>query len=273
MNKVAYLILLIPLFFSCSDDMEQEKQASKLKKKTVETYDWIKSPLDYSRTETYEYDEDGNLQKYKLSSISGFNEIRYIYKNGLISETKEYDNYDLQYVSEYSYNDSNLVCQIIKRGSWSLDTLKFYYDKNGHLTREEEYSNGKLRHYKSYVRNSMGEIETETSEWSTSENPITYSYLYDHMGNTIETYKYSYDTQEWEPYNITEYSYEFDDKSRLTKMTRYSDDFLWDKLYIHEYGYFDNDSIRSESIKRAHDNGYLVEDYRTIVYDYEYHNQ
>lgn len=231
----------------------------------VENFDSDMAQYDYSRSYSYTYDDNGEIEKVVL----GFDEENY---------------YTL-----YASYKGDLPVEYIGEVDGEKGTYRFEYDENGHITLRQLlddsgnveqltevtcYSDGTIREIQNYLLsfilirkyNENGKA-IETSQKLNGE--YVYRNIYDYNGQGKVTYLASYQGNDSEPYSIVRY--EYDEEGRMTAISMEADGSSvyapaeWDKSKQKSTFTFKEGSSGVTNIQEYDDAG-------NVIYGYTYVN-
>ena len=204
---------------------EYNEKGEKIRYEYTSTRNITGTPITRTGIVEYEYDETGNQIK-ELVYYDGENTATSITEATYDDEGKQIKETVYEYDSILSYSESTYDSDkdLIKQTYYTKDdelnsTVEYVYDSDKNLIEETVY-------------NYSGDESSKTT------------YEYNDMGDKSKELKHWYEYADLIGYSETLEEYEYDDKHRLIKSTRYEDNQL-DSTTITEYD--DNDNILKET--------------------------
>lgn len=165
-----------------------------------------------TRNREWEYDALGNCVKDITYDADGniiAKDVCVFDENGNILKREIIDNYGIETVYEYAYDESGYLICDTKKASNSEMTIKneYVYNENGDLYRMNTYWDDTERGYCEYTYDDKGRC---VEEFSTLDKVETrYERMYDDFDKIIEE-KFYYMSTEWELGSHIQYSYNED---------------------------------------------------------------
>ncbi len=227
---------------------------------------WKDSLWVNNRTDTTEYDNEGNILLYIKTTYSSPDpsvyKVTYDYTGGLLTQSVAYLGTQATLKpsnrNSYSYNPAGMITEYFlerwQGGMWtniSIDSS--FYDGNELLAQFSHYTwtSGSWKHSDKtgYAYDSSGVLISDTV-WINSNNVLTYlsqtNYMYDTSGNAVNLTTYSWSTMDSAWRYSTKEDMEYDEMGLLTSYERYywnPMDSSWTPQYGNTYVYDENGNL------------------------------